>query len=195
MPKRGISLSDLRGAGLDGMSVGPVYNASGRYQLGIATNTGQSSFGQSQIDRLWASPFVVTSSFSIDRVAIHVNTLQASSNMRFGIYESGSDGLPGDLVVDAGAVDTSTTGVKAQTVDEVLFGPRVYWGAVIQDTANVGIYGRAVAYSLGNTSTFNIPHEVVYKTMTYGALPDPYVADAFLSLAGTPGQFIFVRAT
>ncbi len=189
---RGIAAQELRTPGTGGLSQGELIHPTGRYSVGMAANTGQQQFITANFDRLWASQFVVSESFRIDRVTIFVNAAIASSNTRFGIYESGADGLPGALVVDAGSVDTSTTGEKAQTVTETLYGPRIYWGAFVMDSASIGIYARSVSYSLGDTIVFNQSDEVVFKAHTFAALPDPFGAIAdYIAL---PGQSIHVRA-
>lgn len=46
---------------------------------------------------------------------LEVTTLVASSNLKWALYDVGSDGLPGSKIVDGNIIDTSTTGFKADT--------------------------------------------------------------------------------
>lgn len=67
-------------------------------------------------DRLYALPFYIPSAPNIaDRIAIRVTTLSAG-NARLGIYDNGNNLSPGALLLDAGAVSTSSTGIKTVTI-------------------------------------------------------------------------------
>lgn len=51
----------------------------------------------------------------------------ASSVVRLGVYKTGSDGNPGDLLVDGGTIDASTTGTKEVTISQVIPTSGWYW--------------------------------------------------------------------
>lgn len=68
----------------------------------------------------YATPFYVPNAMTIDRIGVNVATAVAATLARLGIYTMGADGLPGTLLLDAGTVDTATTGFKELTVSQAL---------------------------------------------------------------------------
>ena len=56
---------------------------------------------------------------AIDRIAIEVTTAVADTVIRLGAYKN-DEGQLGDLLFDAGTVDSSTTGVKELTISQTL---------------------------------------------------------------------------
>lgn len=75
-------------------------------------------------NRLYYQPIYVERSRSFIRIGVHVTTAVASSVLRLGIYaasfDSNGDLTPGALTVDAGTVDSSTTGEKEIVIAETL---------------------------------------------------------------------------
>jgi hypothetical protein len=67
---------------------------------------------------LW--PLFISESITIDRIGVECTTATASTTWRIGIYNSDSNGLPSTVLLDAGTVDTSTTGLKTITVSQTL---------------------------------------------------------------------------
>lgn len=65
------------------------------------------------------SPIYVATAITVDLLAVEVSTLTAGT-ARLGIYEADTDWQPTDLVIDAGTVDTGSTGVKSIAVSQVL---------------------------------------------------------------------------
>lgn len=55
------------------------------------------------------------------RIGINIHVAQASTTFRLGIYTN-SNGHPGALVLDAGTIDSSTTGEKEITISQALAG-------------------------------------------------------------------------
>lgn len=93
----------------------------------VARSTGASSNGQMRL-----AGFVVGASTTFDRIRVEVTSAgSAGSVHRLGIYGSGADGAPDALVLDAGTVDTTTTGLKDITISQAL-PPGIYWIAVVQ---------------------------------------------------------------
>ena len=126
---------------------------------------------------LVASPLWVPGTHSVDRIGVEV-TSAAGGNARLGIYASGSDGNPGSLVLDAGAVSTSTTGGKELTISQSLSGGTKYWLVYVLD-ATIGFRGWS---SWGGSpygqptlaATDGVDGPAMYYTYTYGALPSTY---------------------
>lgn len=76
------------------------------------------------------SPMFIPYVIVIDRLAVKVNTLAAASTVRLGIYSDTGTAAPGALVLDAGTIDSTATGVKQITVSLTL--PRgLYWRALV----------------------------------------------------------------
>lgn len=173
MPKRGIHLRNLDIEPLD-VFQGELAYASARYYAGHPSAAG--AIEQSSIDdNLRCGPMFIARDIQIDRIGIHVLTAQATGSTRLGIYEPGDDGLPGRLLIDAGTVDTSTSGFKEITVDVVLRGPRVYWGAYVHNVDSIGLRVRSNFTSLGFGSGGDVnPDTGVNLTHAFGVLPDPH---------------------
>ncbi len=179
-PKRGLHLRELDTVPLD-VFPGELGYITGRYYVGMTENA--AAINVSSInDSLRTSAIFVTRSVQIDRLGVQVQTAQATSSTRFGIYESGSDGLPDKLLIDAGTIDSSTTGFKEITVDVVLYGPRVYWGAFVHSIDNVQLRGRAILPGLGFASGGGInADDTLTRTHTFGVLPDPFGTPTLIS--------------
>lgn len=135
-------------------------------------------------NRLCASPHIIARRSTIDRIAIKVTALAAGSHCRLGIYDS--DGVyPKNLVLDAGEIDSSTTGFKAIVIDRQL-NPGLYWFAVVSDGTpalhfldNSYDQGAVVLGLEGDGSSMYLNATSVYRSFTYGALPNPF---------GTPSE-------
>jgi hypothetical protein len=123
---------------------------------------------------MYAIPFVVPKTITIDRIAVNVTTLVASGLIRLGIYNN-ANGEPGTLLLDAGAVDSSTTGVKTITISQQLVGGYLYWLVMLPNNATNVVRAAAVAGMvdvLGSGST--LPTAAVtylYIAQAYGVLP------------------------
>ena len=71
-------------------------------------------------NRLYCYPLFVQESITVDRLGVECTTAVASTTWRIGIYNSDSNGVPSTVLLDAGTVDTSTTGLKTITVNQTL---------------------------------------------------------------------------
>lgn len=80
-------------------------------------------------------PIVVTEPLTVTALATHVATGAGSTNLRMGIYTATpSFASPATLLVDAGTIDTSTTGLKEAAVSLTL-SPGRYFIASISNGA------------------------------------------------------------
>lgn len=76
---------------------------------------------------LYATPFPLPRAMTIDRIGLYISTQGGAGEViRLGIYED-SAGLPGTLVLDAGTVSATTTGLKEVTVSQSLLISKRYW--------------------------------------------------------------------
>jgi len=87
-------------------------------------------------DRIYHVLIPVPEAITITRIGVDVTTAAASTIIRLGIYTVGTDGLPDALVLDAGTVDSSSTGFKEITVSQALQG-QYYFCAVSDGTPTV----------------------------------------------------------
>lgn len=121
-------------------------------------------------------PFPVGEALTADRITIGVQTAQATSVVRLGIYSS-TDGWPGARVLDAGTVDASTTGYKEITISQALDAGTLYWLAYCAQTAAGTLVLRAPGIGdgsvwVGGSSAAEDPRVCSYKESgVSGVLP------------------------
>ena len=155
--------------------IGGVYPHTGttRYMGSPNFNT-LASFAFST-GELYYTPVWLPVAITADRLAINVQSGIASGTTRLGIYSSTSAGVPSSLILDAGTVATTSSGVKEITISQALT-PGLYWLAAVNQTAAATLYyyptaNNSVMYLYGSTSTA-FGHKVAYKESSVtGALP------------------------
>jgi hypothetical protein len=96
--------------------------------------------------RIFYTPFLITERCTIDRVGISVQTGDAGTNAKLGIFASGSNRLPGNKIVDCAApVSTATAGYKEGTFSvNPALNPGLYWGAWQTDSTGFTLQPRTV---------------------------------------------------
>lgn len=128
---------------------------------------------------LFAIPFIVVKTTTFDRIAVHVSTLEASTNVRLGIYNDDGTINPGSRIVDAGTIDAGSTGVKTIVINQTLT-PGLYWLASVSNTTTGAIRSAsstAMITVLGLLSTAFTSKNTGYSVIfAFGALPDPFPA-------------------
>lgn len=73
-------------------------------------------------NRLYFIPFVIYESTTFTKIGVSVTTLAASTGIRLGIYNyNNTYGYPGSLILDAGTIDSSTTGDKTISISQTLY--------------------------------------------------------------------------
>jgi hypothetical protein len=91
------------------------------------------------LNRHYTTPVWLPGGFTIERLAVEVTTLGgAGAVVRAGLYADdylGEPGLPGSLLLDAGTVSSTSTGVKEWTVSELITTPGWYWLSVVAQVA------------------------------------------------------------
>lgn len=99
-------------------------SSSGNYLFPGGTSTTQLSVD----GQVRAAPILIVDSITVDRITCEVTTAVAATAVRLGIYSDSvtRPGYPGALVLDAGTVDSTSTGVKEITISQAL-SPGVYW--------------------------------------------------------------------
>ena len=101
---------------------------SGWWYESLANDYRESSF---TVGRLICIPFIVGTDTTFDRIQIEVTSAAAAGGTAsLGIYADGGDGFPDSLILDAGSVDTDSTGEKAIVINENL-APGMVWLACV----------------------------------------------------------------
>jgi hypothetical protein len=142
---------------------------------------------------LYAMPFVVPKSITLDRISIRVTSL-SSGNARLGIYADGGNIYPGSLVLDAGIVSTGSTGVKTITISQALT-PGMYWLVLVgSSTPTIRCFAIAgMIPMLGLDNGMGTAPGLYYSVaFSYAALPASYPGSATIGTA-TPIPAIYVR--
>lgn len=145
-------------------------------------------------NRLYAVPFFVPATTTVDALAFeNTGTGDSGDDARLGIYDSTTNGLPGVLLDETGeiALDANRdVRVGATGGDVILSSTTKYWIAMVMNGPSsilTSQVGGTVPIDFGYTRTglpawnagapiFNGTNYVpgLYKSHTYGALPDPF---------------------
>ncbi|MDQ0273003.1 hypothetical protein J2S17_004897 [Cytobacillus purgationiresistens] len=128
-----------------------------------------------------AFPFPVSEPTTFDAIAIKVDGGATNTKARLGIYKDNGNCYPGKLILDAGEVDTATTGVKSIPISLNL-DKGLYWltrnsngGPSISGISNNN------AINLGIDGSLTGHHSGAYRiTQSYSTFPDQFSAGADL---------------
>lgn len=118
-------------------------------------------------------PFLVNgATLTLDQMAISVQIAAASSFVRVGIYAADTDWQPTTLVVDGGALDTSTTGQKTASISTTL-PPGRYLMAMNATVGTPTLRGFRGGHALigYNATLSNFSFWSITGSQTYGAFP------------------------
>lgn len=162
----------------------------GEYYTGCPVEVWVTS--QFAANRLYGLPFHVARDATYDRITINVTTVNSGQNIRLGIYELGTDLYPGALVLDAGTVDVSGTGVEAITISQALT-KGLYFVAAVADAGTPVIKGYYPGKSpMGDcrSALDAVPNACWDVAFSYAALPDPFTTGGATS---TLAFAIFLR--
>jgi hypothetical protein len=145
-------------------------------------------------NQLCAVPFFTPVARTVTRLAIHVTTAFAG-NARLGVYQDNGSIYPGALVLDAGTVDTGTTGLKEITgLNISLAANTLYWLALVANAASTiaGIslgqgwtpLGYGISLATQGSSLWTVSY-------TYDTLPATFPGGATASVSTTPKIAIY----
>lgn len=160
----------------------PGAEPSGTTVLAIAVNT------------LYHEPIYVATQITLDQLVIEVTTLAAGA-IRLGIYTADTDWQPVALVLDAGTVDTSTTGVKTISINQVLAAGRYLLVLVGNATPSIRfIRGGSRFTGLNNALGTGPCIFRLTRSFTYSTLPaTPSDWTDIVTGAAPFSHFVFVR--
>ena len=152
------------------------YRRSGRYHT--TPIVGYFIAGSIATNRLIAQAYYNPVTTVYDRIALYVYSA-ATGKARMGVYASDPTLYPSSLILDAGEVDTGTTGLKEVEINLTLE-PGVYWLALLTNsTATFG--GSSVYYEfapLGRGSPYEQAANGWSITYWYGPLPSTFPGGA-----------------
>jgi hypothetical protein len=142
-------------------------------------------------------PFVANRVMTINGMAVSVQTTAASAEVRLALYNDNGRGYPDQLVVDAGTVATTTTGVRTICPSgctttgagnlPVTIQPGLYWIAINNNAIAHTLRGYAVANlnpQSGFPSNYTTLRNVGWQvTNAYGAYPATFPTAATATTA------------
>lgn len=159
---------------------------SGRYFGSFLTGGAQTTQAITTVNSLRAFPFFIPKTAKFDRIAIRVTTAGTGTTprARLGVYDDNGSIYPNNLILDAGEVDVSATGIKELTIDLTLKSGKLYWLALVgQGTTSLAVAaiatGDVLATFLGwDSSLAGTPPLGYAVTQSYGALPATFPGSA-----------------
>lgn len=180
---------------IDALAGGVIPNtgyATNRYYFG-GVHSMSNNNATVTANRLYGLPFIVGESETFTRIGVEVTTLSAG-NGRLGIYNM-VDGVPTDLVLDAGEIDTGSTGNKEVTISLALTAGIYCVACVFDATPNVRRHqngsNQIARHILGAATPATVASNqeiAFYAAHTYGALPDPFGSITYAD-ENTPALF------
>ena len=148
--------------------------------------------GTVTIDRMFCMPWRVPNTISIDRIGCEItSTGGAGSVVRLGVYRD-DNGLPGALVVDAGAgVNGTSATVQSITISATELVRGNYWLAVAAQVGTTPTFRMASVgpdYQIPMTSapTANQLPGCVYQASVSGAFPATFGTPVVASIQAQP---------
>jgi hypothetical protein len=170
----------------------------------VAPNVRWNSIGTLTLtaNLLWYQALVVEAPMVIDGLMTQVSTGAASSEIRLGLYAADEDWQPvGAPIVDAGKIDSSTTGYKTASFSAITIGRGRYVSAhvsngtpTVRRAAGVvtGAFGTGSA-TLTNVQTVSLQITGQSSVFTNG-FPNPPVAWTEAGITtGFPWYTVFLR--
>lgn len=131
-----------------------------------------------------AHPFWVGQTTTFERIGAEVTTAVAASAVRLGVYADTGRGSPGARILDAGTIDSTTTGAKEITISTTLQ-PGLYWlttvaqgGAPTMRAHNGTLFPVGAGSLAAATGAGGIFTGVLTAATVSGALPATYPAVA-----------------
>jgi hypothetical protein len=145
------------------------------------------------LNDLRAAPFLLAETTTFDRIAVDVNTGgSAGAVIRLGIYADDGDGYPGALVLDAGTVDSTGTGLLTITISQQL-AAGLYWLAGVSQVAT-SVVNISTGSAIGLGAGTNLAQALwagYSQTSVSGTLPNPFTTTV---TAGTQVVRVILRA-
>jgi len=144
---------------------------------------------------VYAFPFIVPKTITIDTAQINVTTLGAGSTANVGVYMDNGNLYPGTLLQDFGSQSTATTGIKTFTIGvPITLVPGLYWLAFVCTATAPVVSGWAIGQCLpllGTTSVLTAASGIGWSVSS-ATLANPFTAGGAVIIAA-PIPAMFVR--
>lgn len=165
-------------------------HATGRYYYPVGLPSAASAL---TINQLMAVPLAVGRTLTLDRICVNIGAVgTAGSVVRLGLYTD-RDGLPDSLLLDAGTVDSTSTGAKEKTISQILPAGWVWLAGVAQVAVPQVARMQGIFWPMGFTASTvtnsALASAMIHSGATSGALPA-----TFLPTTNNVGFVITVRA-
>jgi len=114
-----------------------------------------------------------------DRIGIYIGTAQAGGLTRLGIYDHDPVNFkPRTLLLDAGEVDASTTGIKELIID-ITLSRGIYWLALNGNVANIGYYFASGYLPFFGLVNIRGAYGRYQASQAYGPMPSTFPSGAY----------------
>lgn len=199
-----LALDTTRNALLigDGATPGGLYPAlvtlcagyvAGRYYI-ASTGAGGTTGLALTANTLYTVPFPVMQKQTFTKIGINI-TAAAGTNGRLGVYALAPGMLGGSLILDAGAVSISTTGLKEVTGLNFTLNPGLYGLSFLPDTGVTVSEGQAInvchdLLGLGSSAPGIVLETYVSQAQSYGALPASLSTSPTYLTGSPPGVWL-----
>jgi hypothetical protein len=149
---------------------------SGVWITGRVSNGASTTAAVLAANTLYAFPLIMSGPQTWTSLGITVQTTGTATSCRLGIFTNDyTDGGPGVLLLDAGTVAVTSTGVASATISQAL-GPLFYYGVVV---CNGTVTLNGVVFGVNNDNSYTESMGVttpgtgdvqISKAFTFGAL-------------------------
>ena len=119
-------------------------------------------------DQIRTIQFVLPFRAVVRRIALEISTLSVGDNLGVGLYDAS-----GNLILESGAISTTTTGVKTASITAVTLEPGVYFHAETADNTTVQIRKVSISSNVRNLLNAYATDKcgIAANTSTAGVLP------------------------
>jgi len=134
-------------------------------------------------------------------IGVQVKAADSDKGVKLGIYDTGTDGLPNNLIYAGSALDISSTGIKQNTSIAQTLSVGWHWLAVLSDSSSGELYASEASVThtapLGKTALSDLYASMwVYKaSQAYASgLPDPFPSSPTFANSAEDGPYIVLEA-
>jgi hypothetical protein len=140
------------------------------------TTSSPKSTSSATVNTLGATPIYVPNTITATSLSIQCTFLSSAGNIRLGIYNSGSNGQPSTLLLDAGTVNVTSAATFSVTISQSL-SAGWYWLAGVQQS---GSWNQMVTSN--STLQQTIPHIFAQRVSATGTVISSWYVN---SVSGT----------
>ena len=165
------------------------YRAARYYGPSLA-GAGPDAGGAYATDRLIWAPFFVAEERTFDRIVCGITAAVAATTLGLGIWaDNGVVQGPGTLVLNAGTVDSTTTGYKEITISQAL-SPGLHWLGLRSNGGAPSVRRAQLGHVILGTNSLGTYTGAPYFDSAAAFASDPAWAEA----GALPPPYVFLRA-